>query len=361
MAVVYAAHAAENDASKEPNGAAASVQSAAPWVRVPKVNGRLTARDIGLVINTADPYSVEVGAYYARQRHLSPEQILKVEMPTRTVLKREEFDALDEAVRRHFGPQTQALALAWNQPYAVDCNSITSALALGIDESVCQQTCAKAAKPSPYFDSASIRPFTDHRMRLAMLLAARNVESAQRMIDRGVHADGTLGLRGAPPVSVHFVVTADSARNVRSLLYPAPQLARKSGVDVRIDKDGPPEHAQRVLLYEVGLTSVARLDSIQWVDGALADHLTSFGGKLERTEGSGQMSAIEWLESGATASYGTVSEPCNHLQKFPHPQLLLLNYMQGSTAIEAYWKSVAWPQQGVFIGEPLAAPFSRLR
>jgi hypothetical protein len=48
-----------------------------------------------------------------------------------------------------------------------------------------------------------------------------------------------------------------------------------------------------------------------------------------------------------------------HLQKFPHPQVLLLHYLQGSTAIEAYWKSVAWPQQGVFIGEPLSAPFAR--
>jgi uncharacterized protein (TIGR03790 family) len=73
----------------------------------------------------------------------------------------------------------------------------------------------------------------------------------------------------------------------------------------------------------------------------------------------GQMSALEWIASGATASYGTVSEPCSHLQKFPHPQALLLHYAQGSTAIEAYWKSVAWPQQGVFIGEPLAAPFAK--
>ena len=78
----------------------------------------------------------------------------------------------------------------------------------------------------------------------------------------------------------------------------------------------------------------------------------------ERTNGN-QMSVLEWIESGATASYGSVSEPCNHLQKFPHPQLLLLHYMQGSTALEAYWKSVAWPQQGVFVGEPLAAPFAR--
>jgi hypothetical protein len=35
---------------------------------------------------------------------------------------------------------------------------------------------------------------------------------------------------------------------------------------------------------------------------------------------------------GATASYGTVSEPCSHPQKFPHPQVLLLHYAQGATA-----------------------------
>ncbi|HEU4845882.1 MAG TPA: TIGR03790 family protein, partial [Burkholderiaceae bacterium] len=29
----------------------------------------------------------------------------------------------------------------------------------------------------------------------------------------------------------------------------------------------------------------------------------------------------------------------------------------GATAIEAYWRSVAWPAQGLFIGEPLAAPY----
>jgi hypothetical protein len=53
------------------------------WVRVPKIAGHLGARDIGLVINTADPYSVEVGAFYAAARHLAPEQILRVDCPSR--------------------------------------------------------------------------------------------------------------------------------------------------------------------------------------------------------------------------------------------------------------------------------------
>jgi len=72
------------------------------------------------------------------------------------------------------------------------------------------------------------------------------------------------------------------------------------------------------------------------------------------------MSALRWLDAGATASYGTVSEPCNYWQKFPNPTVLLKWYVNGATAIEAYWKSVAWPAQGVFVGEPLAAPYGRL-
>jgi hypothetical protein len=54
-----------------------------------------------------------------------------------------------------------------------------------------------------------------------------------------------------------------------------------------------------------------------------------------------------------------VSEPCNHWQKFPNPDILLRSYLRGGSAIESYWRSVAWPAQGVFIGEPLAAPYPR--
>ena len=82
--------------------------------------------------------------------------------------------------------------------------------------------------------------------------------------------------------------------------------------------------------------------------------MTSLGGDLL---GESQMNSLAWLKAGATASYGTVSEPCSHWQKFPHPAVLLKHYLAGGTAVEAYWKSVAWPAQGLFIGEPLAAPY----
>jgi len=336
--------------------AAAQQPLHAVMAAAPRAAGRVTAAQLGLVINTDDPYSQAVGAYYIGKRQLKPEQVLRVALPVRAALNPEEFERLRRQVDAHFGREVQALALAWTQPYAVECNSITGALALGFDAQLCQRTCG-VSRRSRYFNAATTRPFAELGVRPAMLLASASVAQAKALIDRGVAADRTLGLKGAPPVHAYFVSTSDVARNVRARLFPPAGLLRRHGVQVHREQTDALLDRQRVLLYQTGLPKVEGLQSIGWVNGALADHLTSFGGMLDRENG--QMTALAWLAAGATASYGTVSEPCNHLQKFPHPQVLLQHYLQGSSAIEAYWKSVAWPQQGLFVGEPLAAPFAR--
>ena len=330
--------------------------AAAQPLRVPRVIGHLGAADLGLVINAAAPDSVALGEYYAKARGLGEQQVLRVMLPRKAVLTPDEFETLREAVAEHFGPATQALALAWTEPWAVACNSITGALTLGFDAKLCQRTC-DASRQSPYVNSASTRPFSDLGIRPSMLLAARTPDEARAMIDRGVASDHTLGLRGALPATALFLTTTDTARNVRARLYPPAGPLGRSGVTVEVQAAAQLRPPPRVLLAQTGSARLNGVQSLPWVDGALADHLTSYGGQL--TTGQGQSTALDWIEAGATASYGTVSEPCNHLQKFPHPKVLLAMYLQGGSAIEAYWKSVAWPQQGVFIGEPLAAPFSR--
>lgn len=323
--------------------------------RVPVVLDRLRAADIGLVINQRDPYSVAVGAYYAQARGLSPAQILRVDLPMQSLLSPKAFEALDQAIQAHFGYATQALALAWVAPYAVNCHSLGGALALGYDEALCQNSCA-ASRASAYANSRTARPYTELRMRPSMHLAARSIDEAKAMIDRGVRSDGTLALPGAPPVEAVLVSTADAARNVREALYPAQRAEPFRGVRIRRVQGLAGASGDRLLLVSVGAADLKGLPEAGYVPGALADHLTSSGGDLlgQHT----QSPAWLWIAAGATASHGAVSEPCNHLQKFPHPGWLLGHYIQGSTAIEAYWKSVMWPQQSLFIGEPLAAPFA---
>ena len=64
------------------------------------------------------------------------------------------------------------------------------------------------------------------------------------------------------------------------------------------------------------------------------------------------------MEAGASGSYGTVVEPCNYTQKFPDP----VDYFyqaRGFSLAEAYYQSVLNPFEGLFVGEPLAAPFAQ--
>ncbi len=333
----------------------AAPTTATRWASAPRLAGRLRAADIGLLINTADPYSVAVGEHYIRRRGLRQSQVLRLQMPTNPGLTRTEFAQLQARISSHFGPATQALALAWKAPYAVECNSITGALALGFDGDLCSNGC-KPSRLSPYFNSATARPFTDLRLRPSMLLAANSVEQARELIDRGVRADHALARTNRAAVNVMQLLTDDAARSVRKVLYPPAGPIEGAGVQVNVVPAAALASARRVLLVTTGSVKVDLSTRPDWVAGGLGDHLTSVGGALAGAHN--QSTALEWIASGATASHGTVSEPCNHLQKFPHPQLLLLHYLQGAAALEAYWKSVAWPQQSLFIGEPLAAPFA---
>lgn len=325
---------------------------------MPKLYGRITAQELGLVINTADPYSVAVGEYYAKRRGIPAEQIVRVQLPLRISLTLDEFQALDQTLRTQLPDHVNGLALAWVQPYAVDCNSLTSALAMGLQPGVCSNSCART-RISPYASYFGAKPWMVAGMRPAMQLAARSVAGAMAMIERGIASDHMLAAGGAAPARAYLAATPDPHRNVRERLFPPPgPVPGASPLEIqRVRSDALPA-LRRTLVYQTGLARVPAPLGGEWLPGALADHLTSFGGQLERPAGDGQMNVLDWLEAGATASYGTVSEPCNHVQKFPHPQVLIHSYVQGVSALEAYWRSVAWPAQGVFVGEPLAAPFA---
>ncbi|MBW8848175.1 MAG: TIGR03790 family protein [Burkholderiales bacterium] len=330
----------------------------ARWGRMPRLYGRITANELGLVINTADPYSVTVGEYYAKRRGIPAEQIVRVQLPLRSSLTRAEFTALDEALRSQMPENVNGLALAWVQPYAVECNSLTSALGMGLQPDVCAHSCAPT-RASPYTSYFGARPWVVIGLRPTMQIAARSVPAAMAMIERGMAADHTLAAGAPEPAVAYLAATPDGARNVRERLFPpAGGVPGAAGFEVALVRSEALPPLRRTLVYETGLAHVSAPLGGEWLPGALADHLTSFGGQLDKPAGDGQMNILDWIDAGATASYGTVSEPCNHVQKFPHPQVLIQAYAQGVSALEAYWHSVAWPAQGVFVGEPLAAPFA---
>lgn len=313
----------------------------------------LQPENVAVVINDDDAHSVTVGEYYRIARQIPTKNVVHVRIPNSPRnIPAVTFNKLKQQIEAQLDKDIQAIVLVWTAPYAVECNSITSAMTLGFDAVQCKKTCAPG-KPSPYFDSNSVRPYTDFGMRISMLLPTESVEQAKALINRA-----KLSGFSVPPASAYFLVTSDASRNSRAPFFPKSGRIRKLKLEIKTIKADSIEGVNDIMFYLTGLPSVPKLGTLRFLPGALADHLTSSGGDLL---GNGQMSSLRWLEAGATASYGTVSEPCNYPQKFPNPKALLKHYLSGASAIEAYWKSVAWPSQGVFIGEPLASPYRRFK
>ena len=310
----------------------------------------LGPRNLAVIVNDADPLSVRIGEYYQAMRHIPDANMIHVRFrPGSAVMTPSRFRALKARVDALTPHNVQAYALTWTVPYRVGCMSITTAFAAGFHRAYCASSC-QPTKYDPYFDSPSHAPYADFGIRPTMALAGTSFRQVKRLIDRGVASDGTF-----PRGTGYLVSTSDRARNVRAAMYPeiVSELGRK--VRLRIVRANYITGKRDVLFYFTGIARVRALRSNHFLPGAIADHLTSDGGVLIH---SSQMSSLAWLEAGATGSYGTVVEPCNLLEKFPSPGVVMRYYLKGESLIEAYWKSVAMPGQGVFIGEPLAHPFS---
>jgi uncharacterized protein (TIGR03790 family) len=325
----------------------APVVQAAQAASAPPVVAALGPGQLALAVNDADPASVALAEYYARLRGIPPARIAHVSIPGKPPrLDAEAFERLKAGIDRQLGPEVRALLFAWSAPYAVECNSLTSAYTLGFDAKQCERSCAPGRK-NPIFNAKALPP----GMRLSMLLPAEPLGVARAVAERGKAAGFSVPAAGA-----YFLQTSEAVRNSRARFFPPSGTVPARKLTIHTLRQDVLEGAQDIMFYQTGMARVDKLETLRFLPGALADHLTSYGGDLQ---GSAQMSSVRWLEAGATASYGTVSEPCNHWQKFPHPQVLLQYYLGGATAIEAYWRSVAWPAQGLIIGEPLARPYGR--
>ncbi|MFV2004826.1 MAG: TIGR03790 family protein [Gammaproteobacteria bacterium] len=314
------------------------------------VSAKVSASQIAVVVNVNDTDSRLIAAYYQKKRGIPKQNIIEVRFPAgQNSISEATFNKFYQQVIDKTPESVQFYALAWTQPFKVECMSVTSAFAFGFDKRYCAKGC-KLTAVSDYYTSTSEYPKDELGVRPAMMLAGSSLQQVYAMIDRGVAADGS-----KPEATAYLMNTSDKARNVRSHRYPIIQECLSDKINIeQIDSDVL-KNKDDVMFYFTGKTKVDAIDSNRYLPGAIADHLTSTGGRLM---GGRQMSVLRWLDAGATASYGTVVEPCAFTQKFPYPGIVIEHYLNGESLIEAYWKSVARPGQGVFVGEPLAAPYA---
>lgn len=316
----------------------------------PQLAAKITPEQVAIVVNTEDKESRLIAEYYQNRRHIPAANLIEISLPgIKSAIDESSFNRIFQQVQKQTPDSVQYYALAWSKPFKVDCMSITSAFAFGFDRTYCAKGC-NATRLSSYYNADSQLPYDELNIRPTMMLAGSSLKQVYAMIDRGVASDYT-----KPRATAYLMRTTDKNRNGRSRRYDVIEELLSDKINIEQVNGDVLENKNDVMFYFTGLTKVKAIDSNQFLPGAIADHLTSSGGNLF---GWRQMSILRWLDAGTTASYGTVVEPCAFTQKFPNPGIVIDRYTNGESLIEAYWKSVAWPGQGVFVGELMASPYA---
>ncbi len=369
---------------------------------------RLAAAQLAILANSQDPYSVGrngnvicniggvlvrddgVAGYYAMRRQVPCANVAIVSVPVAQVLRQNTFYSSIVPVLQGLPPSLQAIAIAWVQPSIVAFTSsaywpqsISAAVAnAGL---VTGTGCYSGptlpflgqGPINPYFNSPSEAPFTDYQIRPAMMLVGEtcptcqatnnyaypwveDFPTAKSMIDSAIAATDSNPQGGNVDWSITSNLTTSETSYLVSALELGNGLSLYTNSQILGSRSNPASStvsAQNILLYEESAANWTYFSPTFVAGAGIGYAVTSTSGALP-SDGN-QTTAASWLSQGAVGAFGNAVEPCELLTyKHPDPALVIPNYTQGQTLVEALWKSVRLPWGGNFLGDPLAAPFS---
>ncbi len=179
-------------------------------------------------------------------------------------------------------------------------------------------------------------------------------------LTRAIEADGT-----HPKGRVYYMVNNNVRSKCRQPAFAGAikhlKAVKRKGEELEKGAGGQngivPQGKKDVMGLVAGSASFKWHESSVLLPGSIAEHLTSFGGRLD---GSGQTKLTAFLRAGAAGSSGTVAEPLALWQKFPTPYIHGF-YARGCSLAESFYQSVRGPYQLLIVGEPLARPFAHFK
>jgi uncharacterized protein (TIGR03790 family) len=174
-------------------------------------------------------------------------------------------------------------------------------------------------------------------------------ETVVQCLKKGRASDSTF-----PRGVIRFVTSGDIRSTCREWqFFGARQELLGMGIRAEV-VDALPSGASDILGVMMGTANLPGALGRGYLPGCMAEHLTSAGAVFHSPD---QSKLTAWIEAGATASSGAVSEPFSIWEKFPAARFYV-HYAAGSCMIESFYQSIRCPLQILLVGDPLASPWA---
>lgn len=371
------------------------------------------APEVVVVYNSRVPESKEVAEYYAQRRQVPKDQIIGLELPTGEMMSRKEYldqlhqpllKKLEESKLLIFGPATNKPAgtpdnfvpfrkvLEARIRYAALCYGVPTKIAkdptltepnvgklqpemqrneAAVDTQLAllpisdQNVPWSGPLPNPFYNITNAAQInTMNGLLMVTRLDGPSAKIAKGLVDKALEAE-TNGLWGRAYFDARGLATNDNYRIGDDLLVAAAKSTKQFGFDTELDEKpatftaGFPMAQVAVYAgwYDQTVTGPFTQPTVEFMPGAFAYHLYSFGAATIRTANNSWVGTL--LEKGATCTMGAVDEP--YLTLTPDINSFVSRFLHGGFSFgEAAYASqncLSW--QTTVIGDPLYRPWGR--
>lgn len=343
----------------------------------------LGPHEVALIVNDDSVESILLADVYKRLRSIPDSNVIRISLPETvydgqgTDISPEDFTKyiwkpVTEAIEKS-GGRTQILACVYSCGFPTRVTTTPAMSITGVTFVRNQLPAAAMVEQGGYVSDLFAGPvsadkatgtsstFDSARNRLlgampfpAMMLAftgnrGMTVGEAIEALERMAAADST-----HPEGTLFFAVNKDVRSTSRHWEYEdaAEAVNAFAGQRAVVSTNMPGPADFPLTGFMTGARTVP-LAQLRMAPGAYADNLTSFGAAFDQ---SAHMKVTEWIKAGAITS-GTVVEPYAIWMKFVNAYVFV-HYLNGCTAIESIYQSIACPLQILPVGDPLCKPWA---
>ncbi len=324
-----------------------------------------------VVWNRQTPDGERLARYYASQRGLPPENIIRINVLKTEDTAKGEFDnnvvpVLHERIDKSPTPidfivLTKGIPIKVYDTQAFAFDALVAAMDIKVEpmRQLSEEGVKRAA--NPYYGKSE--PFSHKKFGLYLVtrLDGYTYEDAVKLIDNSMKAKGDKGPFFADSVEK---VNNDGYGLMNASMISSGEILKKKGFDITVDRTAdfvlPPEPLMGYVTWGSNDAHYSHdtYSKVRFKPGAIGETFVSTSGRTLKPVTSGQSVVTDLIAQGISGVKGYVEEP--YTVALARPHILFDRYVSGYNLAESFYMAspmIKW--KDIVFGDALCRPYKK--